>query len=86
MTTATVITDINAALQALNSFLPGLLSLVGMFYAPANALTPFLPVIQDALNAVNTVATATGTDIATATAAVQSHLTPGQPNAPALNG
>jgi lysozyme family protein len=83
---AIVIGDIEQALTALNQSLPGLLAFVGMFYAPAAAFAKFLPLIQVALTGVETVAQATGVSVASATTAVENHLTPGAANAPALNG
>jgi lysozyme family protein len=83
-TIVTDIADVTKAAQAIENVLPTVISIVGTFYAPINLVTPFLPLIQQALTAVNTVATQSGTDIATAIQDVVNTLTPGKPNAPAL--
>jgi hypothetical protein len=85
-TTPTVLQDVENALQSAQTVLPALLNIVGLFYAPAGALSKFLPLIETAITAVEQVANATGTDLSAAQTAVVNHLTPGQPNAPALNG
>jgi hypothetical protein len=84
-TTQIVLTDIQNALMSIQTILPSLLNVIGIFYAPAAALAKFLPLIQVALQGVETVAKATGTDLNTATQTVQNHLTPGAPNTPALS-
>jgi len=84
--TQSIITSIDQALNAANTFLPSFLSFLGMFYAPANALVPFLPLIQTALNGVEIVEQNMGLATAQATQTVIDHLTPGAPNATALNG
>ena len=76
--------EIELALEAANSMLPQLMSVIGAFYPPAAAFAKFLPLINVALIGVDTVAKATG-NYADATTAVVNHLTPGQLNAPALN-
>jgi hypothetical protein len=55
-------------------------------FAPsaAAALTPFLPIFNAVVSAVDTIAADTGKDFATVVQDVIAHLTPGQPNAPAL--
>lgn len=83
---AVVLADIEAAIQSAQTVLPALLNIVGLFYAPAAALSKFLPLLNTAITAVEQVATATGVDVVTATQAVTNHLTPGAPNAPTLNG
>lgn len=85
-TTPTVLQDIENALQSVQTVLPALLNIVGLFYPPAAAISKFLPLITVAIQGVETVAQASGTDLQTATQAVQNHLTPGKPNSPALNG
>lgn len=82
--TPIVLNDVEQALQALETMLPMILSVVGTFYPAANAVKPFLPILEVALNGVKVVQQATGSDTATAMQAVTNTLTPGQPNAPAL--
>lgn len=50
--TATVLMDIEQALEAMENSLPVLLPIVGTFYPPLKALVPFLPLLQIALTAV----------------------------------
>lgn len=83
--TVSIITEIDQALNSANTFLPTLINFVGMFYAPANALTPFLPLIQTALQGVETIEAATGLATPAATQQVIDHLTPGAPNSPTLS-
>jgi hypothetical protein len=88
MTTSTaqvVLADIELAMQGANSFLPDVLTTIGVFYPPAMALAKFLPLLQVALQGVNIVKQAEGVTPATAVAAVIDHLTPGGPAAPALS-
>lgn len=77
--------DIDQALVALDSFLPELLTAVGAVYPPAAAVAKFLPLVHIAIRGVNTIALATGQDATASANAVAQHLTPGQPNASALN-
>ena len=83
--TPVILQDIEQALQAANSLLPTILTVVGTFVPQVAAFAKFLPLIQIAIQGVDTVAKVTGTDAATATATVAQHLTPGEPNAPALS-
>lgn len=83
--TVSAITTIDQALNTANTFLPSMLQFIGMFYAPANALTPFLPLISTALQGVETVEQAMGIATPEATQQVIEHLTPGAPNSPALS-
>jgi hypothetical protein len=87
MTTNTniVLADIEQALEAANSLLPTIFGVVGTFVPQVAAFSKFLPLIQVLITGVNTVAQATGSDASTATATVAQHLTPGEPNAPALS-
>ncbi len=81
-----IVTDIEAALEALNSLLPTIFSVVGTFVPQVAIFAKFLPLIQVAISGVDVVAKAT--NAANATPAVQSvmdHLTPGAPNAPELS-
>lgn len=84
--TSGTLDDIEGALEAAGGFLPQILGVVGAFYPPAKSLIAFLPLIQVALQGVQTVRAATGTTTAVSTGAVISHLTPGAPSAPALSG
>jgi hypothetical protein len=84
VTTNVVLTDIEEALQAVNSLLPSVLAVVGTFVPQVAAFSKFLPLIQVALQGVNVVAQATG-NASTAPQTVMDHLTPGAPNAPALS-
>ena len=79
--------EIEAALAVANQELPLLLNAIGTFYPPIGAIAKFLPLIQVALQGVQTVQQAMGPSATTqvATAAVVEHLTPGAPAAPALN-
>lgn len=83
---ATFLADIEQALEAANTLLPALLPVIGAFYPPAAAFAKFLPLLPVVLNAVQQVQTQSGVHPVTAMSAVQDHLTPGAPNAPALNG
>lgn len=83
--TTIIVQDVEKALESLNTSLPTVLAVVGTFYPPAAALAKFIPLIQIAIQAVETVAKATGTDASTATATVAQHLTPGAPNSPTLS-
>jgi hypothetical protein len=84
-TAQVVLADIELAMQGANSFLPDVLTTIGVFYPPAMALAKFLPLLQVALQGVNIVKQAEGVTPATAVAAVIDHLTPGGPLAPALS-
>ena len=88
MTTGSVILqDVDLALQALGSSLPAILGAVALFNPQVAAFMQFLPEIEAAIKATDTVAQALGTsDTNVAGAAVVQHLTPGQPNSPALSG
>ncbi|HKD44697.1 MAG TPA: hypothetical protein VKD24_03500 [Candidatus Angelobacter sp.] len=79
-----VFDQINADLQLAQAELPQLLSVLSIFFPPLKAAIPFLSLIPVVIQAVQTVQAATGGTPASATAAVVQHLTPGQPNAPAL--
>lgn len=83
-TIVTDVADVTKALQAIEGFFSTIVPIVGSFYPPVEAVVPFLPAITAALTAVNTVATQSGADIATAIQDVVNTLTPGKPNAPAL--
>lgn len=50
--TANVLMDIEQALQAAQNSLPMVLAVAGTFYPPLKAVTPFLPLLQVALTAV----------------------------------
>jgi phage-related minor tail protein len=80
-----VLTDIEDALQALNSVLPTILTVVGTFVPQVAAFAKFAPLIGILISGVHTVAQVTGQDASTAAATVAQHLTPGEPNAPALS-
>lgn len=82
--TPIAINDVEQALQALETVLPMMLSIVGAFYPAANAVKPFLPLLQVALQGVQVVQQATNSTPAEATQAVINTLTPGQSSAPAL--
>lgn len=84
--TVSAITTIDQALNTANEFLPSLLQFASMFYAPAAALTPFLPLISTALHGVEQIETAMGVATPEATQQVIDHLTPGAPNSPVLSG
>lgn len=81
----TFLQDIEQALEAANTMLPALLPVIGAFYPPAAALTKFLPLIPVVLGSVQQVQTQLGGTPSSSVTAVQNHLTPGQPNSPALN-
>jgi hypothetical protein len=83
--TVSTITEIDQALNTATQFLPGLLAFLTQFYPPAGAILPFLPLVQTALQGVETVEQAMGVATSTATQTVINHLTPGAPNAPALS-
>jgi lysozyme family protein len=85
-TTMSTIDEIETALQAAEQFLPELLGVLGMFYPPAAMLAKFLPLLPVALQAVNTVSQVTGQPAVASMGTVVNHLTPGQPNSPALTG
>jgi hypothetical protein len=82
--TVSAITEIDQALNTATQFLPGLLAFLTQFYAPAGAMIPFLPLVQSALQGVETVEQKLGIATSDATQTVIQHLTPGQPNTPAL--
>lgn len=79
-------TDIDATLQAINGWLPQLLSVVGTFYPPAAAFAKFLPLVAVLIQGVHIVATSANTSANAASQEVAQHLTPNQPNSTALNG
>jgi hypothetical protein len=83
---STFVTDIEQALEAANTLLPALLPVVGAFYPPAAAFTKFLPLLPTVLSAVQQVQHNMASHPQAAVDAVAAHLTPGAPNAPALNG
>jgi lysozyme family protein len=81
----TVLSEIEQVINTVSGFLPQAIMFIANFYPPAKALLAFLPLIQVAIQAVRALQQATGQSTAAATAAVIDHLTPGQPNAPALS-
>lgn len=83
--TVSAITNIDQALNTASEFLPGLVSFIAQFYAPAGAVIPFIPLFQTALQGVETVEKNLGIATADATQTVINHLTPGAPNTPALS-
>ncbi len=80
-----VIADIEQALESLNSTLPGVLAVVGTFWPPAAIIAKFIPLLQIAITALETVSKATNVTPTQAFADVEMHLTPGQANSPVLS-
>lgn len=76
--------EIEKALEAANTILPGILGNLAPFVPQIKAIMPFLSLLPVAINAVKTVQQATGGNNANAAAAIVAHLTPGQTAAPAL--
>jgi hypothetical protein len=81
-----ILADIEQALAATQGNLPEILAAIGAVYPPAAALAKFLPLIEVAIKGVQTVQQATGHNAAHSVQAVIEHLTPGDSNAPDLNG
>ena len=78
--------DTDLALEALETALPGILGAVSIFSPQVAAFLKFLPTIEAAIRAVDTVAQASGSpDLTSAQLTVIAHNTPGQPNAPPLS-
>ena len=78
--------DTSLALEALETALPGILGAVSIFSPQVAAFLKFLPTIEAAIRAVDTVAQAAGSsDLTSAQSTVIAHNTPGQPNAPPLS-
>ena len=77
--------DIEDALKACQNWLPTLIGFIGTFNPPIRGLLVFLPLIEEAIKAVEVVKKATGANTPVAIAAVVSQITPGQPGTPVLN-
>ncbi len=76
--------EIENGLTVAEEILPTLFGALGMFFPQFAMFAKFLPLLPVLVKAVDTVGQATGAPIHQNIAAVVDHLTPGQPNAPAL--
>lgn len=76
--------DIQDALVHAQSTLPQLLGFLSNFIPQLRAILPFLNLLPVAIQGVAAVQQATGMNTPNAIGVVQAHLTPGQPDAPAL--
>jgi hypothetical protein len=77
--------EIENGLTVAEEILPALFGALSMFFPQLAMFTKFLPLLPVLVKAVDTVGTATGRPVHEAIAIVQSHLTPGEANAPALD-
>jgi hypothetical protein len=77
--------EIDQALKIVNEVMPTALGAVSFFFPQAAVITPFLPLFQQVISAVDIVQQDTGKPVLDVIQDVINHLTPGQPNAPALS-
>lgn len=80
----TALQEIDKVLSVASNELPTIIGFLSTFIPQLKALQPFLGLLPVAINAVHEIEKATGQGGVPSISAVVSHLTPGQPNAPAL--
>lgn len=79
-TADTILMDVEAAIQGLETVLPTVLGVVGVFSPAAKALVPFLPLLQVALTTVQQIQTVVDGNVAQAVQTVTSTLTQSVPS------
>lgn len=77
--------EIEDALTAAEKILPVILTPLSMFFPQLTAVMKYLQLLPIAIQAVDTVGQVTGRPGQHAVDVVAAHLTPGAPNAPALD-